>query len=259
MKERTLNVTTPDGTMETFVTHPQGDAPFPAIVFYMDVWGLREELFDVARRIATVGYYCAVPDLYYRFGRVRHEFRDANGCMISMEALDEERKARVRAPMLKLSDAMVVNDTRALLEALGRGEPVRPGAMGAIGYCMGGRHVFRVAGSFPQRFRACASLHGTRLVAEGEDSPHLTALKAEGELYCGFAEHDPWAAAPTIKAVVDAMQGARVKFHHELHPGAHHGYALPDRDIHDKSAANRDWEIMFAMWRRQLTPQLTPH
>ena len=39
---------------------------------------------------------------------------------------------------------------------------------------------------------------------------------------------------------------------YEVHPGAEHGYALPDRDIHDQRAANRDWELIFAMFRRQL-------
>ena len=34
---------------------------------------------------------------------------------------------------------------------------------------------------------------------------------------------------------------------------ARHGYALPDRDIHDKRAANRDWDLIFAMFRRQLS------
>ncbi len=255
MKERTVNVKTADGLMETFITHPRGDGPYSPIVLFMDVWGLREELFDVARRIATTGYYCIVPDLYYRFGRVRHEFRNAKNEMISLTLLSEEQRNRVRAPLQKLSDAMVVNDTGALLDFMDRGEPVRPGAAGCLGYCMGGRHVFRAAGNFPNRFKASASMHGTRLVAEdgGADSPHLTALKAQGELYCGFAEHDPYAALPLIKIIADAMQGAQVKFSYELHKGADHGYALPDRDIHDKQAANRDWELMFAMWRRQLT------
>lgn len=252
MIERTVNVATPDGNIETFITRPDGKGPYPAVVLYMDVWGLREELFDVARRIATTGYYCMVPDFYYRFGHVRHEFRDANDHMISMEKLDPARKEKVRAPMFKLSDAMVVDDTGALLEFIDAGEPVRSGAIGSIGYCMGGRHVFCVAGSFPDRFRASASLHGTRLVTDGPDSPHLTALKAKGELYCGFAENDPFAAPPTVEVITETMRMACVKFSCELHKGAEHGYALPDRDIHDKQAANRDWELMFAMWRRQL-------
>ena len=252
MIERTVKVATSDGNIETFITHPAGSGPFPAVVLYMDVWGLREELFDVARRIATTGYYCMVPDFYYRFGRVRHEFRDDNNRMISMEKLDLARKEKVRAPMLKLADAMVVDDTGALLKFMDAGEPVRAGAVGSIGYCMGGRHVFRVAGNFPHRFRASASLHGTRLVTDSPDSPHLTAMKASGELYCGFAEHDPFAAPPTVEVITETMRTASVKFSCELHKGAEHGYALPDRDIHDKQAANRDWELMFAMWRRQL-------
>ena len=49
--------------METFVTHPEQDGPFPPVIVYMDIWGLREELFEIARRVGTVGYYCMVPGL----------------------------------------------------------------------------------------------------------------------------------------------------------------------------------------------------
>ena len=86
MKERIVAVPTADGQMETFITHPEQDGPFPAVVLFMDVWGIREELYDIARRIGTVGYCAVVPDFYYRQGRVRHEFRDANHRMISLHA-----------------------------------------------------------------------------------------------------------------------------------------------------------------------------
>lgn len=252
MIERVVDVPTPDGRMPTFVTHPREDGPFPGVVVYMDFWGVREELFDIARRIATVGYYCMLPDLYYRQGRIRNEFRDDKGRMISLAALSEEQKAQVRAPMLELSDQMVLDDTAALLDFVDRGEPLRPGAMGAIGYCLGGRLVFRVAGTFPERFRAGASMHGTRLVTEGSDSAHLVAKQAQGELYCGYAEHDPFAPPSTIVAVAQALKDAPVRYRYEIHPGADHGYALPDRDIYDKQAANRDWELIFAMFHRQI-------
>jgi carboxymethylenebutenolidase len=252
MIERTVEIPSSDGKIPAFVTHPQDGVPHPAIVVYMDVWGVREELYDIARRIATTGYYVMVPNLYYRVGGGSTEFRDANGKMISMEILDDARKAQVRAPMQQLSDQMVVNDTGALLKFLDAGEPVTRGAMGSIGYCMGGRHVVRVAGAFPERFKASASLHGTRLLTDSADSPHWSAVQAQGELYCGFAEHDPFAPLPHIQVIADAMRKSAATFSHHLHHGAHHGYALPDRDIHDKQAANRDWEHMFAMWRRQL-------
>ncbi len=254
MQERHVDVATADGRMDTFITHPNGNGPFPAIIVYMDVWGLREELYDIARRVATVGYYCLVPDTYYRFGKVRHEFRDERGRMISMEALDDARKEQVRAPMRRLTDDMVVKDTGALLAFMRSAEPVRDAAMGAIGYCMGGRHVLRVAGAFPDRFKACASLHGTRLVTEGDDSPHCSATKAAGELYCGFAQHDPYAPMSTVNKLAATLKSTALHYRHEVHPGTEHGYALPDRDIFDKQAANRDWEIIFGMFHRQVPP-----
>ena len=92
-----------------------------AVVLYMDVWGIREELYDIARRIATVGYYCVVRDFYYRQGRVRHEFRDSNNRMIALAALPEADRKRVGAPPTKLSDSMVVADTGALPRFLDAG------------------------------------------------------------------------------------------------------------------------------------------
>src|SRR5262245_44546952 len=56
MKERFVDVATPDGPMDTFAVHPEAGGPFPCVVVFMDIWGLREELFDIARRVATVGY-----------------------------------------------------------------------------------------------------------------------------------------------------------------------------------------------------------
>ena len=66
-----------------------------------------------------------------------------------------------------------------------------------------------------------------------------------GQFYYGFAEKDPNAIPPIRLA---AFAGSQVDYCCEMHPGAEHGYALPDRDIHDKRAANRDWELIFAMF-----------
>jgi carboxymethylenebutenolidase len=254
MKDRFVEIETPSGRMETFVTHPEQDGPFPAVIVYMDVWGVREELFEIARRIGTVGYYCMVPDLYYREGRVRHEFRNDKNEMISLLTLDEERKQRVVAPGRRLSNAMVVDDTGAILNFLSKGEPVRASAMGVVGYCMGGRHVLCVAGHYPERIRASASLHGTNLVSDAPDSPHLLAERFRGELYCGFAETDPWAPLSMVKQLDELLRPCPVTYRYEFHQGAEHGYALPNRDIFHRQAAARDWELIFAMFHRQLRP-----
>jgi carboxymethylenebutenolidase len=256
MRERLAGIATADGTMETFITHPEEGGPFPAVVVYMDIWGVREELYDVARRIGTVGYYCIVPDLYYRWGKVRFDFRNDKGKALSGFNLDEQNRKRVVEQWQKLTNAMAMDDTAAILEYIARDEHASPGGMGAVGYCMGGRHVLCAAGHFPERFVAGAALHGTRMLGDTLHGPAPLRLadRFRGELYGGFAEHDRHMAMDQIREMDELLKPHAVKFRYAVHPGAIHGYSLPERDVYDKLAAERDWENIFAMFHRQIPP-----
>ena len=75
MIEQTLDIATADGAMETFICRPERAAPFPAVFLLMDAPGIREELRDMARRLATVGYYVLLPNLYYPLGATRYSGR----------------------------------------------------------------------------------------------------------------------------------------------------------------------------------------
>ena len=121
MKQRNWDIETTDGRMDTFITHPDQGGPFPAVIIYMDAPGIREELYDFARRVGSAGYYCMVPDLYYRQGRVRFDRKN----------MDEAKLAEMRQMMSTLNNRMIVEDTRAMLDFMSKGEPVRPGARAA--------------------------------------------------------------------------------------------------------------------------------
>ena len=69
MIESIVDIETPDGAMETFICRPERGAPAPAVLMLMDAPGIREELYDMARRLAAVGYAVLLPNLYYRDGR----------------------------------------------------------------------------------------------------------------------------------------------------------------------------------------------
>ena len=252
MRETVALVPTDDGAMPTFVTHPEEGGPFAPVVLYMDIWGIRDELYEIARRIATVGYCCLLPDLYYRQGRVSTGFRDGDGRMISLHRLDEARAKQVHAPRDKFTGAMAMADTAALLRFVDTLDAARPGPVGSIGWCMGGWLVLMAAGHFPERMQAGASLHGTRLISDAPDSPHLLAKHFRGELYCGFGERDHFSPPELIETLGKLLEPLPVAYSHVVHPGAEHGYALPDRDIYDATAAARDWERIFPMYRRVL-------
>lgn len=249
-----VDIPTPEGTMDAYAAHPAGAGPFPLIVMFMDVWGLREELFALTRRVAAQGYVCIVPNLYYRKGKLRYERRNAAGKMASFDTLPQDLQTEMIAHARGISRQMTRVDVGAILD-FARGQPVGEGPSGSVGFCLGGRIAFFAAQEFPDRFRATASLHGTLLVSDAPDSAHRMAHLMRGEVYCGHAEHDRF-SAPELLAALDAALGGRADlvYRSNFHKGAHHGYSLPDRDVHDAAAAEADWREIFAMFSRQLSP-----
>lgn len=253
MMEKMVEVPTADGRMDAFVVHPDEGGPFPSVFILMDIWGLREELYDVARHVAMAGYHCILPDFWYRRGKVRFEYRNAQGKMRSLLDLPQQVQNEIRDNARLVTDRMAVLDIGAVLKFLD-GEPAaRPGPKGSVGYCLGGRLALAAAVEYPDTFRASASLHGTTLVSDAADSPHRFVSRMRGEVYCGFAEKDQWAPPSTIETLENLFNSRdNARYRAIVHPGTVHGYALPDRDIFHKASANRDWEHIFAMFRRQL-------
>lgn len=258
MKEAFAQISTPEGAMRAFTTHPEEGGPFPAVMIFMDVWGLREELYEIARRVATVGYYAVVPDFYHRLGTVSFDYRDAQNKVLSVASLPKAQRDLVEGTLAKLTNVMVVQDTGALLNFLAAQPLVRSGEKGAIGYCMGGRHAFCAATHYPSEFGATAALHGTALISKRPDSPHHRIADMRGEVYCGFGERDPHTPPALVAELAERMRSAKVRYRHEVHSGAEHGYALPCRDVYDSRAAARDWELIFAMFHRRLPAQGRP-
>ena len=133
MKEAELDIITPDGSMNTFITYPEEGGPYPIILFLMDAPGKREELHDMARRIGTVGFYVMLPNLYYR----RTPEFVIDGTPESREIMFEH--------MNSLSNAMVVEDCRILLDYAANQSAASDGPVGCTGYCMSGPFAFAVA------------------------------------------------------------------------------------------------------------------
>jgi carboxymethylenebutenolidase len=251
---KAVDIPTPDGVMDAYAAHPDGAGKFVLVVLFMDIWGLREELFAIARRIAAHGYYCVVPNLYYREGKIRYERRNAEGKMASYATLPDAVREEMLAHALALNRQTTRIDTGAILDFC-RGEPVNDAAAGTVGFCLGGRKVFLAAQEFPDRFVATASLHGTRMVTDAADSPHRMVNRMRGEVYCGFGEVDPYTPPETRAAIAQAFAACdQVTYRCNVHAGVNHGYALPDRDLYDSAAAEADWQEIFAMYARRLVP-----
>lgn len=199
----------------------------------------------MARRLATVGYYVLLPNLYYRAGK---------GTTVDQKALTEGSPERQRMWDLlrSLNNGLIAEDTEGLLAFIDRQPEARRGAVGCVGYCMSGPFVFTVAGRFPDRIAAAASIYGAGLLTDRADSPHLLAPRIKGEIYFACAEIDKWAPLPLIEELRGALTKAGTTFEIELFPGTEHGFAFPQRYCYEKKAAETHWERLFDLFRRRL-------
>jgi carboxymethylenebutenolidase len=242
MIDQQVEIPTKDGHTTTFISHPERGAPFPVIIFYMDAPAIREELRDMARRLGTSGYYVMLPNLYYRSGVMELG-------PIPPDPEAPERK-RMFGYMNSIDIPKVMEDTRALLAYADGQAAANTKIVGSVGYCMSGRYAVSAATHFPERVKAAASVYGTHLATDQPDSPHLAASKTKAELYFACAETDIYAPQEIIDKVKQAMKGSSNEV--EVYPGTHHGFAFPKRPVYNRDAAERHWERLLALYRRNL-------
>ena len=245
MIEQTLDIPTKHGAITTFIVHPERDGPRPVVLFFMDAPAIREELRDMARRIAAAGYYVMLPNLYYRSGVL--ELKD-------LPPLPEaEARARIFELMGSITIPMIMDDADALLDYADRDPAASKGKIATLGYCMSGQYAINFAARYPDRVAAAASIYGVQLVTDQADSPHLAAQKAKGELYFACAEHDSYAPMEMVQALDQLVKSKNLNAEVELYEGVHHGFAFPQRGaVFDKAAAERHWERLFSLWKRRL-------
>jgi carboxymethylenebutenolidase len=247
MREVEIGIQTADGTMDTFICHPEEGGPFPAVIMYMDAPGIREELRDMARRIGTVGYFVLLPNLYYRKGR-----EGDYGFDLSRIRSDESEREKMFDVMRTLTNAGVVADTRPILDVVRSENQAAAGPVGCVGYCMSGQFVISVAAAYTDVFAAIASYYGVGIITDAEDSPHLMAGEISGEVYLAFASDDPHVPQSVLDALPKIMRAAGVEHRIEIYPDTEHGFAFPQRPAYNKDAAERHWERMFALFDRRL-------
>ena len=241
MIEKEINIDTSNGQMNTFIVYPDENGPHPIILFLMDAPGKREELHQMARRIATCGYWVMLPNLYYR--RVREFVSD--GTQKSREIMFEHKDS--------LSNELVVEDSENLLEEALKYETASKGPVGWLGYCMSGPFVFSAAAKINHRIRATASIHGVDLFTDSVESPHLFSHKIKGEMYFGCAEQDEWVPTEMIESLDKYLAKTDINYRIEWFPGTKHGFVFPERiGKYDNASAERHWFRILSLFERNL-------
>jgi carboxymethylenebutenolidase len=244
MSHDQVTLQTNDGPCTVWTFTPSGSGPWPGVIMYMDAFGLRPGMAQMAQQIADAGYVVLLPDLFHRFGP--YETLDP------VEVFKGDFRAIVGPRMASTDAHKAADDTAAFIAYLDSRADVAGEKIGTVGFCMGGGMAITAAAWYPDRIAAAASFHGGGLASDAPTSPHLQAPKIKAELYVGIADNDHSYPPEMADRFEKALNDAHVKHKSELYEGKSHGWMKPDMPVYDAPAAERGWTELFALYGRTL-------
>ncbi|MEU3102632.1 dienelactone hydrolase family protein [Streptomyces griseoflavus] len=241
-----VDVPTEDGTADAYLTRPADGAPRPAVLFYMDAFGLRPALRAMADRLAAAGYTVLVPNVLYRRGPAPVAELPA----FIDDAARGRLLRRLMPVMRQLTPERAERDAGSYLRWLAGCPAAADGPVAVTGYCMGAALSLRTAAAHPERVAAAAGFHGGPLASDAPDSPHLLAGRITAELFFGHADRDPSLPPEQIERLERALTDAGVRHRCEVYPGAGHGFTQSDTAAYDEEADERHWAALLGLLER---------
>jgi len=248
--EADVQVHTPSGICDAALIHPQGQGRWPAVILFVDAFGLRPAMRDMAKRLAVDGYTVLVPNPYYRSTK-------APGIDPGFDFTNTADRAKLDALRAPMTSDAVMQDAAAYVKFLDSQASVdKKAKMGVFGYCMGGPMTVQAAAAVPARIGAGASFHGGGLVTDKPDSPHLLVAKMKAQYYFGIAANDDQ-RQPDAKTKLDAaFHAANLPAKIEVYEGTLHGWCVKDmplqagKPIYNEALAERAWNELVALYKR---------
>lgn len=242
MSGRRVDLAAADGMMDSYTFQPAGSGSWPAVIVYMDAFGIRPNLDSMAQRLADAGYFVIVPNLYYRTGAF--EPFDPQKVFSG----DEAERARFRGMIDSIDNTTIMRDTESVLMYLATAPAATQPKVGAVGYCMGGGFAISALGRFPDRVVAAASFHGAALATDKVDSPHRLAKQMKGRLYIGVAGIDPGFPRDQQDRLEAALREGDANYTLETYEGAKHGFAVTGHLVYDRDASERHWTTLLDLF-----------
>lgn len=244
--EKDVNVPMASGVSDSALFYPEGKGPWPAVLVWTDILGLRPVFREMGRRLAAEGYVVLVPNPFYR---------NAKAPVVdgSFDFSKPEDRAKVMPFAAALTADANISDAKAYTTFLDQQPQTdRNRKMGVQGYCMGGPLTFRTAATVSNRIGAAATFHGGGLVTDKPDSPHLMIPQMKAEVLCCVADNDD-KRDPTVKdKLKEAFAAAHLKATIEVFEGCNHGWTVRGSQVYNEAGAERAWAEGSDLYKRNL-------
>jgi carboxymethylenebutenolidase len=229
--------------MAGYLARPEGGERLPAVIVWMEIFGINGHIRDVTERVAAEGYVALAPDFFHRTGPGIELGYDDAGMAEGMKHLGQLR-----------AEGMIA-DAQGSLEFLRGRDDVRGDRIGVMGFCIGGHMTYLTACATD--VTAAASFYGGGIAAPkgpgGGPSTVSRTGNVSGRLLCLFGGRDaliPSDQVETIEAALNEQGGA-----HEVvvYPEADHGFFCDQRATYHEDSAKDAWRRVKALFRKTLS------
>ena len=222
-----LEVSYLSGEVETrsFVSRPEGDGPFPAVMTIHGIFGLNPPDLGLIQRLASRGYV----------------------------ALAHGWQSRGRDP----ADDLIMEDIRAEIRYLKENEPVDPGRIGTVGFCRGGTIVMLAAGRIAE-LSVGVVFYGQAVYEETDSDKPVSAIDLvediRAPLLVFHGGQDAYFSIADARRYRDRLEAAGKEHEFLEFAEAGHAYFFEGAPNHDREASEASWDRMTAFLDRCLGP-----
>jgi carboxymethylenebutenolidase len=230
------------GRMGGYLARPAGEGPHPAVLVFMEIFGINSHIRDVTERVAREGYVAVAPDYFHRSGPgVEYGY-------------DDEGMAKGMALLNALVADEMISDVEAALAALRARDDVRGEKVGCMGFCIGGHMAYLAA--CETNVAASASFYGGGVAAPqgpgGAPSTIDRTSKIAGRILCLFGGSDGFIPTDQAEAVAKALEDAGTRAECVTYDGVDHGFFCDQRDAYDKASASDAWDRVKRLFSEEL-------
>jgi carboxymethylenebutenolidase len=245
--EKDVNVPMSSGVSDSALFYPEGKGPWPAVLVWTDILGLRPVFREMGSRLAAEGYVVLVPNPFYRSAKAPI----VDG---SFDFSKPENRAKVMPMAQVLTPDALASDAKSYVSFLdAQPQTDKKKKMGVQGYCMGGPPAFRTAATRADRIGAVATFHGGGLATDKPDSPHLLIPKMKAEVLCCVADNDDKRDPAAKDKLKEAFAAAHLKATVEVFEGCNHGWTVRGSQVYNEAGAERAWSELTALYKRNLS------
>ena len=247
VKESDVAIKTPDGETDAALYAPAGKGPFPGVLIFTDIFGLRPAFRDMGKRLASSGYVVLVPNPFYRTKKGPLLTADEQASFNFAKDI-----AKINPHVGPANAGATVDETAWLAYLDGLPHVSKKAKLAVTGYCMGGPRVVQASALRPDRVGAAMACHpGNGLVTDQPSSPHLLAPKIKAKTFFAIAQNDAAQKPDIADKLKAAYSAAGNPCGAEVYK-ANHGWCLNDGAAYDKAEAERAWSEMLKLYKGAL-------